>query len=184
MTTPTQSHLLSGHPLPELRKYTWGQSPWGHWTHCSSEYSSGQSFPKEFPMVIHPLPDEIPKNTSANQPFLGRMQAADWGQDLPRSRPGSQLYPLSSPTGRGSSQPGCEPGYRVFHKKHPRILPSGGWPNGAKGKMGEADISKLPAGASGTMLSLHSPAYPWGPSQWGPRNRAMARIWLITGLFS
>ena len=29
-----------------------------------------------------------------------------------------------------------------------------------RGKWGEADITKLPAGASGTMLSLHSPAYP------------------------
>ena len=111
-------------------------------------------------MIIHPLPDEIPKNTSASQPFLGRMQAADWGQDLPHSRSGGQLYPLPSPTGRGSSQPGCEQGCRVFHKQHPRILPSGGWPNGAKVKTGEADIRKLPAGASGTRLSLHSPAYP------------------------
>ena len=170
-------------PLLGLRKCTWGQSPQWHWTHCSSECSSGRSFPKELPMIIHPLPDEIPKNNSVSQPFLGRMQAADWGQDLPHSRSGGRLYTLPSPTGRGSSQPGCEPGFIVVHKKHPRILPSGGWPNEAKGGRGEADISKLPAGASGTRLSLHSPAYPWGPSQWEHRNRAtvqdLAQNWAV-----
>ena len=169
---PTQTLPLSGHPLPGLRKHTWGRvlSNTGH---TAGQNTPGDiHLPRDFPWASVPWansvlchwPDEIPKNTSVGQPFLGKMQASDCSLDSPSSRPGGRLYPLPSPqerwqpTGIGRRQPGPEPGYRVFHKKHPRILPSGGWPNGAKGKGEGGDINKLPAWASGTWLGPHSPA--------------------------
>lgn len=120
-------------------------------------------------------PGGIPRNSSTGQPFPGRTwpqaevwtRCQSWGQRRPP--PPQEVW---QPRAKGSSQPGAEPEYRVFPEKGSGTLPSGGWPNGAKGtgKQGhqQAPQHELQAPAWAHMPLLCPGDRPQSPLRTGP----------------